>query len=905
MAKRSVLFGGMLFFLITLSCVESGFSQELDFFVSPFPDYKERGITLQSPVQDINLLDNPEKNQWVLPLEGTWDFCWVENAKNYLSPDEISRLKWDAIGLPSNWQIVPKYDNPVFGKEQGNRGGSSLGVYRKSFILPESWRGGETYLRIEGGGSEFQILINGKLIKTINSGGMGLSVALTPFLKPGANELNIQLPFKSSSNSQIPFHWQFAGLDKKVYLSCHKTALIDQLYFNGNVKGAFDLKCRIKSLNGRLPKGSQLQLKFTDKQNNVIFSKAEKLRANHSENLIEISNKLPYVYPWSAESPNEYTLELSLVDNRNRIYSYTVKKVAFRTSTFSEQGLTVNDKTQKIKAVWYRTFHPAKGYAMTKDDYKTDLSMMKAKHINAIYLKKLASPELYKLCQEMGIYVISDLREVRSKALQKRRLDWEQQFPAIILNIFSSSPSFSKKNTANTSFEGFTNDSYFFDPTFTLGDAREQLASLKEIKAVNVLGAWADQALIDPAGKEEGKLSYQGNSRSKGWKYPQVMDGMVDANRNPQPELELLKDYYAPVQLSCFKDYLVLKHDFEFRNLSTIELLWKYKSDKGIREFKSKLPPYFPNFLYKIKYPFESVGENECLEVWAVSEKDNSHIFGQGNFCTLSPPAQASSKLNQEIRILESITNLDIMTPSFSLSFDKGVNMLESMRIGKNEILSSPPIFRLAQNSDLNEKLSLIMKNTVKNSGMEECQVFLDEVDVRKKSREAIEIIYEGKLFSKNELSHQFVVSYTVSSSSEIEVNITVKSLKDQAMDVEQVWNFELARGFINWKTPYSTPKSNYISNFQYPFLIPLYPQRTANASWLEVSPLDEAWSLVFHSEKLPPFAITHVELEDWHAAEHRSLLKNSRNSYLSLGPLKSSERSSSISYKLLINTGN
>ena len=125
-------------------------------YVLPYTDY--------AAVRDRNHYDSP----YYLSLNGKWKFQWVRNPENrakdfYKSDFYVGN--WSDINVPGNWErqgysypiyVNETYEfddkllnfkkNPPFVPSEENE----VGSYRKTFVLPESWKGRRIVFCCEG-----------------------------------------------------------------------------------------------------------------------------------------------------------------------------------------------------------------------------------------------------------------------------------------------------------------------------------------------------------------------------------------------------------------------------------------------------------------------------------------------------------------------------------------------------------------------------------------------------------------------------------------------------------------------------------------------------------------------------------------------------------------------------------
>jgi beta-galactosidase len=106
---------------------------------------------------------------------------------------------------------------------------------------------------------------------------------------------------------------------------------------------------------------------------------------------------------WNAENPYLYQLKLETKDEA------IIDTVGIRTITIENDVIKINGKQVKFKGVNRHDSYCDTGYVASLEQITNDLKMMKQHNINAIRTSHYPNrPELYKLCDQYGFYVIDE-----------------------------------------------------------------------------------------------------------------------------------------------------------------------------------------------------------------------------------------------------------------------------------------------------------------------------------------------------------------------------------------------------------------------------------------------------------------------------------------------------------------
>src|SRR5581483_7937351 len=186
---------------------------------------------------DISLPDSA----FLQSLNGVWQFSWVrqpsERPVEFYRPDfDVSN--WKPIDVPSNWEMkgygTPIYSNitypfkkdapHVMGEPEdktwtayGER--NPVGSYRRTFSLPASWKGRETYIVFDGVYSAFFVWINGHKVGYSQDSRLPAEFRITRFVHPGENMIAVEVyRWAAASYLEDQDTWRMSGIYRNVRL---------------------------------------------------------------------------------------------------------------------------------------------------------------------------------------------------------------------------------------------------------------------------------------------------------------------------------------------------------------------------------------------------------------------------------------------------------------------------------------------------------------------------------------------------------------------------------------------------------------------------------------------------------------------------------------------------------------
>ncbi len=352
-----------------------------------------------------------EKNGESILLNGSdWKFKLNSKDSDFYQP-AYDDSGWDNILVPSNWEMSG-FEEPVY------RGSitESKGYYRKSFDVPNDWKGNPVFIRFDGVLFGYELWVNGNPAGQFESGFNRAEFEISGYLEFGAkNSLAVKV-YKRFKGYEFDTHdaWSLSGIYRDVTLFAVNDMHIsdftivtdlDEDFKDATLSCSFDIASTSASSG---EKEFEIYGELKDAENNTVaeFSKTGKVTRHET---VSIDTEIKNPEFWNAESPYLYTLELSLKEKGKIVHSLS-QEVGFR-EIYVENGiLKLNGKKITIKGVNHHDIYPGLGRALNKEVMLKDLTLMKEGNINAIRLSHYPPHPLFiKLCNEYGIYLIDEI----------------------------------------------------------------------------------------------------------------------------------------------------------------------------------------------------------------------------------------------------------------------------------------------------------------------------------------------------------------------------------------------------------------------------------------------------------------------------------------------------------------
>lgn len=385
-----------------------------------------RATSLPYPNESLAIADRYDSSPYFQSLNGNWKFHWVAKVADaptdfYKENYDIS--KWVNMPVPGNWEFngfgIPMYINVGYGFPVNpphiNREDSPVGSYRHDFNIPDNWDGRRTFLHFEGGTNAMYVWVNGQKVGYTENAKSPAEFDITKYLRKGKNTLACQVhKFSDGSYLEDQDMWRLGGINRSVYLySTADTRILDffahpdldKNYKNGSLNVDITLK---NYTNSAQPQ--QVELTVLDKVGKKVFAKSQKatIDANGTSDLA-ISGNISNPLKWTAETPNLYTMLITLKDGKGNVIETTSHKIGFRKIEIVDGQLFINGKKIYFKGVNLHEFNTNAGQVVTREVMMRNLQLMKELNINAVRTSHYPQPPLwYKLCDEYGIYLVDE-----------------------------------------------------------------------------------------------------------------------------------------------------------------------------------------------------------------------------------------------------------------------------------------------------------------------------------------------------------------------------------------------------------------------------------------------------------------------------------------------------------------
>lgn len=340
--------------------------------------------------------DAPEGFQ----LPGYNDSEWVEfPVPGLFELNGYGDIIYKNIGYAWATQFKP---NPPYIEEKNNYTGS----YRKEVVVPADWKGQNIIMHVGSATSNLTLWVNGKQVGYSEDSKDAAEFDITRYLKPGEKNLICMQVMRwcDGSYGEDQDFWRFTGIAREVYLYARPKAHLQDIHIGQDLNEDFTVGKLSVALSAPSAKGKEVKLSLSDAKGTVVWQESQKLTSAEATFAADIDN----VKPWTAETPDLYTLSVTLSDAKGVIESIR-QRVGFRHIEIKNAQVLLNGQPILIKGANRHEMDPDGGYVISRERMLEDIRVMKELNINAVRTSHYpCDPYFYDLCDEYGIYVCAE-----------------------------------------------------------------------------------------------------------------------------------------------------------------------------------------------------------------------------------------------------------------------------------------------------------------------------------------------------------------------------------------------------------------------------------------------------------------------------------------------------------------
>jgi len=727
-----------------------------------------------------------------------------------------------------------------------------VGSYRKTFTLPAGWENRQNIVHFAGVESAFYVWVNGNYVGYSEDSYTPAEFDLTPYLQTGSNTIAVQVfRWSDASWLEDQDFIRLSGMFRDVFMySTPKVHIYDFGYVTdldaSYTNATFKLNTTIACYSNGATNGSKLTAELYDSNNSLVFTKSANLPYIGANDKADVSLEQAVTNPlkWSAEHPNLYTLVVSLTDGNGNVVEYESCKVGFREFGISNGKMLLNGQPILFKGVNRHEIHPTKGRVMEREDMVKDVEIMKQHNINAVRTSHYPNHTIwYDLCDEYGIYVLDETNLESHGArddIPASNPDWtgacldraksmverDKNHPCVLIwslgNEAGSGTNFedmadwihANEPTRPVHYEGYSNPadmtSYMYPSVWgvdnygrsgnkkplilceyahAMGNSVGNLYMYWDAfeKYDNLCGGFiwdfVDQAILGDQGFEYG--GDWGDTQNDG---NFCVNGIIDADRNLQPEIFEVKKIYQNIKFSAVDlvaGKINIKNWHLFTNCNEYNATWELLADDEVLQTGTisgsdlNIPAQTskevtigftkPALQAGVKYWLNISFTTKANQRWATAGHEIA--FGQFQIPFSTPEVNGTTDYGTEAIKLDS--NDDAITVGnslFSVQFDKQTGVLNNYNYNSELLMGTGPVpnfWRAPTDNDNGNR----MPSTCEVWKTVSSQRTLDDISVTSSNDKMVMVTVKYS-FATDPVSRG-TIDYRILANGEIEINYT------------------------------------------------------------------------------------------------------------------------------------
>lgn len=356
-----------------------------------------------------------------------WKFI-LDDAADAASAD-FDDQRWRPVTLPHDWS-VESYPSPDLASCTGYLPGG-IGWYRKHFTIEDA--AARHYIYFEGVYNRSEVYLNGHLLGKRPSGFASFMYDMTPYLREGDNVLAVRVDHSRSADARW---YTGSGIYRNVWLVAAPDTHLAQWGSAYRLVSATAKKALVevdvevektKAVKGRL----SAEVRIVDAKGTTLSRKSLRIKDNGAGTVKQtVTLSLASPRFWSLEDPYQYEVVTDLLLDGKRIDG-SVVKAGLRTLTFDpDHGFALNGKWMKVKGVCLHHDAGVLGAAVPREVWKHRILELKKMGANGIRLAHNPhSPDLYELCDELGMLVMDEAFDEWEFPKRKWLKGWNQGTP--------------------------------------------------------------------------------------------------------------------------------------------------------------------------------------------------------------------------------------------------------------------------------------------------------------------------------------------------------------------------------------------------------------------------------------------------------------------------------------------
>jgi len=353
---------------------------------------------------------------------------------------------WRVLDLPHDWAVEEPFD-PSAGYSHGYKTvgrkfpATSVGWYRKTFVIPESDLGRRIAIQFDGVYRNSIVWLNGFYLGEEHSGYSGFRYDITDYLNYGGENV---IAVRVDASMEEGWFYEGAGIYRHVWLETTSPLHVAPngiFVFSevGNKAAGVTARTTIAN-DGTNNVNFDIVQSVVNQHGETIARKELKRLAISAGETVEFASLMKVSNPnlWSIETPYLYKL-LTVVNSQGVAVDRCETPFGIRTLRFDpQQGFFLNGKHVTLKGTNNHQDHAGVGTAIPDALQEFRIKRLKEMGSNAYRCShNPPTPELLDVCDRLGMLVIDENRLVGTNEehlnLLRRMILRDRNHPSVFI----------------------------------------------------------------------------------------------------------------------------------------------------------------------------------------------------------------------------------------------------------------------------------------------------------------------------------------------------------------------------------------------------------------------------------------------------------------------------------------
>jgi beta-galactosidase/beta-glucuronidase len=325
------------------------------------------------PDAELAITCNRKASPNLKVLNGPWKFKLAPNPDGVpedFQAKDFDTSDWQEIEVPGNWQLqgvddIPIYTNVVYPFKPDPPlvpEENPTGCYRRSFTLDPSWLERKVYLLFEAVDSAFYLWVNGQKVGYSQDSRLPAEFDVTAFVRSGENTIAVQvMRYSDGSYLEDQDMWLLSGIQRDVILYTKPKVHLQDFIVRTELDNRYEdsiLHIQAQISRTSVPSDYTLEAMLYNPKNVPVFD--NQVTARFSDQVLyrkgsngwaEVSQKVSAPQKWTTETPNLYTLVITLRDSQGETVDFESCRVGFRQLEIKDGIILLNGNRLVLRGV--------------------------------------------------------------------------------------------------------------------------------------------------------------------------------------------------------------------------------------------------------------------------------------------------------------------------------------------------------------------------------------------------------------------------------------------------------------------------------------------------------------------------------------------------------------------------